>query len=262
MWKPEQERIKAPQSNEMKQLFLALVIIFIANPGFSITQAHHSKRRAVVVFAGEKSDYSTTYLGKLKRGDLNSLRDYLKQLEKNGQSSSGSQQQTNSSLDNYVKLITKNKRSSKRKNNYLSDDYDIKEGKLKKGNHKYYRKYLKEKEKAASEKEKVEKKKPAPDKTIDYREFTERNSDRKGGYLSRYYKIKGKKLRKGKKLKFREGNISLIIKYEIRTGRSIKSYVNVVDGYVKAGSKYDLKYYGTGAKRKYFLELAPLKHKN
>jgi hypothetical protein len=46
----------------------------------------------------------------------------------------------------------------------------------------------------------------------------------------------------------------MFIKYKIRDGRTVRTYIDVVEAHLKPDALYELKYHGTGAGRQYFLE--------
>jgi len=77
--------------------------------------------------------------------------------------------------------------------------------------------------------------------------------------LAKNFKIKGKRLHKGEKLRYKKGNVSLLIKYKVRSGNKVTTYVTTLNTRVEAGKKYCLKYYGNESKRKYYIEAIPKK---
>ncbi|MGF7137889.1 hypothetical protein [Roseimarinus sediminis] len=231
----------------MKQLILSLLFIFIGCYTFA---APGEKKHAVVIYAGEMHDYSKSYRAKLKRGDLNYLRNHLRQAST--QASSGNVRSEEQMLNDQVKRITNNKKEHQGKAPQLSEKYRINEKKLKKGSKSQQRKYLKQKQKLAKKKKKREKKEDIQEEKK-MRQFN-REQVQKDSYLSKNFKFSSNRLRKGEKMKFSEGKISLIIQYKIYEDGLVKSYVDVLDDYVKAGSKYLLKYSGSNARREYYLE--------
>lgn len=231
----------------MKQLILSLLFIFI---GWYAGAASGDKKHAVVIYAGEMHDYSKSYRAELKRGDLNYLRSYLKQAST--QASSGNVLSEEQMLNDHVRRITNNKKDHQSKAPQLSEKYRINEKKLKKGSKSQQRKYLKQKQKLAKKKKKREKKENIQEKNK-IRHFN-REQVQKDSYLSKNFKFSSNRLQKGEKIKFSEGQIALIIQYKIYEDGLLKSYVDVLDDYVKAGSKYLLKYSGSNARREYYLE--------
>jgi putative cell wall-binding protein len=231
----------------MKQLILSLLFIFIA---LFADAAPGEKKHAVVIYAGEMHEYSKSYRAKLKKGDLNYLRSHLRQAST--QVSSGSVRSEEQMLNDHVKRITNNKKEHHRKAPQLSEKYRINEKKLKKGNKIQQRKYLKQKQKLA----KTEKKREKEEKIKKEKKTRQihQESLRKNSYLSKNFRFSNNRLRKGEKMKFPEGQITLIIQYKIYEDGVVKSYVDVLDDYVKAGSNYLLKYSGSDARREYYLE--------
>jgi hypothetical protein len=76
-------------------------------------------------------------------------------------------------------------------------------------------------------------------------------------YLSKHYRISGCRIFNGQTFKKQAGYVCLIIEYKIREGNYLNTYINIVEDNLKADSNYNLKYHGVGSKRKYYLEYVP-----
>jgi hypothetical protein len=231
------------ENNETKSMkFTSILILILLITSFGNAQ-ETSKDYAIIEFIGEKSKTSRSYLGKLKKGELYQLNDYLQQ-EKN----TDQEENTN----NYAP-VEYNSPKKKAKDSYLSDSYKINEKKLKKGNKAYYKRYLKKKKKAYTKKNKS---KRVSDYEAQKAKAARKKTIQKKTPLSKQFKIKGKRLKAGTKFKYPEGNITLIIKYTNKSNNTVKAYVTTVNSTVHAGEKYILKYFGNESKRKYFLTKA------
>lgn len=228
------------KETSMKRIITTLLILLMVSGTFAQTT---EKKRAVIIFTGEKSNNTRTYLGKLKKGDPYRLNDYLR---------SGTSNQTDAPTDANFSLKEYEPRSDRNETNYLSDDYKINENRLKKGKSKYRQKYLDEKEKAFSPKKKHER--PiAREAQVKKKDHKPRKAETR---LAKKFKIKGKHLRKGKKLRYPAGNVSLLLTYDVKTDNTVKTYVTNLNVKVESGKKYYLNYYGNESKRKYYLEAA------
>ncbi|MDA3779790.1 MAG: hypothetical protein PF487_06180 [Bacteroidales bacterium] len=228
--------------NSIKPIGIIVSIIIF---GFSQDSSAQSKasKFAIIEFVGEKTDNSKTFIGKLKKGDPYRLSDALQ----SGTNDQTIQEEPDFSPKEYQPKKDRNETK------YLNEIYNINEKKLKKNKGNYRRKYFEEKERVYNERGEVKKQKPK--RTFNIKSlFQGKKTETR---LAKNFKIKTKRLRKGKKLKYPGGNINLLIKYEIRTGNQRKTYLTDLETSVQAGSKYYLKYYGNEGKRKYFLERIP-----
>lgn len=225
----------------MKKVSFLLLILFL---GIYSSAQHSSKNYALIEFIGDKTENSKTFIGKIKKGNPNRLHDYL--------------QQSRSTTQNEQDFAPKeyNNKKEKEKLRHLSDIYDINEKKLKKNNEKYHKKYLEEKKRIYTEEIKKRNKKEKDPNKFSLKRFLQREKIPKTK-LSKQYKIRGKRIRKGKTLKYPEGNISLIIKYKVREDKIVKEYVTDVNTKVVSGFKYYLTYYGTDSKRRYYITQTP-----
>ena len=127
----------------MKRILYTFLFVVFALCTFAQTPL---KKRAVIVFSGEKGKNTRTYFGKLTKGDPYRLNDYLQ---------TGTNNQTDAQNDATFAPKEYEPRRDRNEANYLSDDYKINEKKLKKGKNRYHQKYLAEKEKTLSSKKKM-----------------------------------------------------------------------------------------------------------
>lgn len=225
----------------MKNIVVTLLLALLFHNTFA------TKQKATIIFAGEHTKTSKTYLGKLKRGDAYRLNDYLQ---------SGTSDQTKGKNDERFAPKELTPQKDRNEPHYLSDTYDINERRLKRRNDNYFKKYLDEKEKALSVKKKNKASKRQKVKTEKASKLPRKTKTR----LAKSFRIKGRRLHKGQRIKYRAGNVSLLLKYDIRANGSVKTYVTNLNTRVEGGKKYYLKYYGNDAKRKYYLE--PVAEKN
>ena len=249
----------------MKNLFAILILLLIIPcPGNSQNKTGESNSKiARIKFVDKGDGHVKTYLGKLGKGDLYSLQDYLTNLDMNSVKSSGSldnEVRSNTEVSGYVNQITSapdKKKKKKSRNSYLLDDMNESNQIFDK---KYYKKhYGSDESKKESKLNKKQKEKRVNPQNESYKKYTEdKRKPVYDGYLAKYYKISGRRLRNGHVLKFPEGNVTFIIKYKVYKDGMVKTFVNIVSGYVKAGSDYELKYYGAGEKRKYYIELSSI----
>lgn len=241
----------------MKSILVVILALFVVSSLYS--QNRSKNDFAYIVFNGDKSENSSTYLGKVKKGDPSRLRSEL------GYSSSYSGNEAieksgpNTDAESYFRYLSKQEKKKNRKQfRHLSDWYSVDEQKLAEGNQRQREKYYKEKELMFTKKGnlKAPKNEKKTSKVLSYEEFQRLNKDqaRPNTYLARNYKIKGKKLQKGKKFKHQSGPVSLLIKYKIKEGNMVRTYIDMVDSHLKPGSLYELKYHGEGAGRQYYLE--------
>lgn len=224
----------------MKRILTPILFLFFV---VCSTAQNTSKPYAIIEFAGEKTNNTRTYLGKLKKGDPYRLKDYLQ---------SGTNDQTGSTTDDAVFMKEYAPRADRNETHYLTKDYKINEKKLKKRKARYYKKYLAEKEKAFSDEEKVKRSEPRQEK----KKKKQKGPRKKDTRLAKKFKISGKRLHQGKKLKYRAGNVYLLLKYKVKTNNTVKTYVTDLSVKVEAGKKYYLKYYGNESQRRYYLEAA------
>lgn len=213
-----------------------LLIIFLLAGNFSKGQNH-----AIIEFAGEKNNYSRTYLGKVKKGNSRKLNNYLQhaRVEEATRAITAPQPDPNPKKREKMRQVTK--------------AYDVNEKELARKNKRQLKKYQEEKENYYREAQKSKKKKQ---KQFDAKAFKQSLKTNKSK-LAKEYKIKGRRLRTGKKLKYKAGNVTMILKYEVKKDGSIKTYVTSLNSQVKAGAKYWLKYYGNDGRRQYYLEKIP-----
>lgn len=200
---------------------------------------------AIIEFFGEKTDHSITYLGKVKKGDANRLANYL-QYARDGE-------EDKEDASNYAPKPDANPKP-RRKMKQLSESYKVDEEKLQRKKKKELEKYQKAKAEYYLEPEKRNGKKKERDfKPRDLSQSLKSDKTK----LGKQYKVRGKKLRKGKKLKYKQGGVTMILKYKVISDGKYQTYVTTLNSSVKAGEKYYLKYYGNDGRRKYFLEKIP-----
>ena len=161
----------------MRELTTILFLLFI---GLQLKGQNY----AIIEFYGEKSDNTTTYLGKVRKGNANQLVNYLK-YARDGE-------EDKDDVGSYAPQADPNPKPHK-KLKQLTDRYDVDEDKLKRRKKSEYKKYQKAKAEYYQKPLKLQKKKV--DKTKDFSFNLERDQTK----LGRQYKVRGKKLRKGKK---------------------------------------------------------------
>jgi len=233
----------------MKKYFSILLFLFLVNSfsgSISLFAQYQAKGFAKIRFIDNDKGSSKTYLGRLTKGDLESLKF---ELQHNfGDPQAGGSDKSKTELEGYVGRVTStsHKKSWKKRNKDANDNlignYEVKDEKsLQQVKEKHY----KEKEKKASK----------FDNSGSYKNYSDaNNAPRPNSYMAKHYRIRGKRIRDGKSFKKRAGNVSLIIKYKVREGKQINTYVNIVEDYLQEGSKYNLRYHGEGSKRKYYFE--------
>lgn len=226
----------------MKKIFFILPFLLLS---FNILAQGKSYKYATIEFVGDKDDNTRTYIGKVKKGNPNRLIDYLQQSSQNDDNNN-----ENFSPKEY------HSKKDRKTFRHLSDMYKFDEKKFKKNKKNYNKKYFEEKKRVYIEKEKRKKSKEKDSKKFSLKKLKNREKIPKTK-LSKQYKIKGKRIRKGQKLKYREGNISLIIKYKVREDKMVREYVTVVNTKVVSGFKYYLNFYGSASKRRYYITQAP-----
>jgi hypothetical protein len=229
----------------MKNVFLILLLtlFFIVISGEnSIGQ---TSGFAKICFIDKNEDHSKTYLGKLTKGNLENLK---YELQNNfSEPVVTFDDKSKSESEGYVDRVTAQKLKKRWKGNKqkakndLLGNYEVKDEESLK---KIKEKQLKEKEKRESE------------RTISKNNInaSPQSGPRPNSYISKHFKIKGKRIRNGQTIRRHAGYTCLIVKYKIREGNYFNTYVNIVEDYLTEGSKYNLKYHGNGSNRKYYLE--------
>jgi hypothetical protein len=227
-----------------------LIILFVSMPFSNIILGNnnqgHSSGFAKIRFIDYGEDHSKTYLGKLIKGDLGSLKYELQQNFANQPSSTGDQNKKNA--DKSVEQATSKSYRNNDKNakKDLIGNYEVKDEKS----------LAKIKEKKTKEKEKR-----ASDKGIsgnNGKHTEEQKIHKPNSQLSKNYRITGRRILNGQTVRKPAGYVCLIVKYKVPEGNYVNTYVNIVEDYLKEGSKYNLKYHGNGSKRKYYLEYVSL----
>lgn len=227
-----------------------LIILFVSMPFANIILGNnnqgHSSGFAKIRFVDNRDDHSKTYLGKLKKGDLSGLKYELQQNFANQPETVSDKGKSES--EGYVdrvtsKNYTKNDKNAKKD---LIGNYEVKD---EKSLAKIKERKTKEKEKRVSDKGISDN----PGKQVEEQKIQKPNS-----YLSKNYRITGRRIRNGQTVRKPAGYVCLIVKYKVPEGNYVNTYVNIVEDYLKEGSSYNLKYHGSGSKRKYYLEYASL----
>jgi len=207
---------------------------------------------AKIRFVDKNEDYSKTYLGKLTKGDLQSLKSELQNNFSDPQESVS--EKNKNDQKGYVDRVTaqklkkKWKGNNKRAKNDLLGNYVVEDEKS----------LAEIKEKKFKEQEERASKTKISENTNKLNESSTQR--RPNAYLSKHYRITSKRIHNGQTIKKRAGYVGLIVKYKIREGNYVNTYINIVEDYLKEGSKYNLKYHGNESSRKYYLEFvsAPL----
>lgn len=198
---------------------------------------------AKIKFVDNNADHSKTFLSKLIKGDLQNLKYELQNSFTEPSTTITDKNKTDRYVDRVTSKKIRNnpkKRSKKAKNdllgNYTVDDEES---------------LLEIKEKRELEEKESKDKfsgnyKMNPDEQVLHRPNR--------SLAKNYWISTGRRIRNGQSFRKRAGYVCLIIKYKIREGNQISTYVNIVEDYLKEGSKYNLKCHGNGSKRKYYLE--------
>jgi hypothetical protein len=202
--------------------------------------------KARIIFISKEPDNAKTYISKLKKGDFAGLK-YELQRYSSGSANEIDVNTEKGSLKGYVERITvigekNNKRQDKIAQDDLIGNYEITDEEA----------LLDVKVKKLKKIEEQESKK---DETGNYKKYSEEKYRKNQNQLSEYYKIsKGKRIRNGQSFTKPAGGVTLIITYKVNDGRNINTYVNVVEGYLKPNSTYNLRYHGSNSQRRYYLE--------
>jgi hypothetical protein len=225
-------------------LFLVLILIdsFIA---LSNTKKQNQPRGyAKIRYIDNETVHSKTYLGKLTKGKIENLK---YELNNNLSEFSSKTDEKNRSEPNGSMAFKTNTNLTKKRKNATIDllgNYEIKDEKS--------LKRVREKKMKVNEKTSGRNIQPKNNKNI------EETSNRPSKNISKKFRIGGKRICNGQTFRKHAGTICLIVKYKIREGNYVNTYVSIVEDYLKEDSKYNLRYHGSGSKRKYYLEYAPL----
>jgi hypothetical protein len=202
---------------------------------------------AKITFIAKEGDNAKTYVGKLKKGDISNLK-YELQRFNSGSKNEVDADDSKGSVDGYVNRIAvvgqKNKNKKKLESAARKDLI---------GNFE-----VKDQEELTAVKEKKHKADSlrflSKDETGNYLKYNSSLKRNNKSQLSKYYHVSGRRIRNGQTITKHAGGVALIVTYKLREGRDINTYVNVVEEYLKPGSKYHLRYHGSGSKRLYYLE--------
>jgi hypothetical protein len=227
-------------------LGLSLVSSFFS---ISITNAQQQANGFVKIrFIDNKDDHSKTFIGKLTKGKIENLK---YELNNNfAEVPANINDRDKSESEGYIKKVTADRFKKKWKKNKqkASDDllgnYEVKD---EKSLNEVKEKKLKERGKRESVKNKS---------SNNLKNIDPEHAVRPNNFLSKNFKISGKRIHNGQTFKKHTGYVCLIVKYKIREGNYVNTYVSIVEDYLKEDSKYNLRYHGNGSKRKYFLEYA------
>ena len=205
---------------------------------------------AKIKFVDTNEDHAKTYLCRLAKGNIQDLKYELQNgsvapvVTMGGKSKSEQEEYVDGITDQ--KLTKRNKGNSKRASQDLLGNYEVK-------SEKSLKEVQEKKQSKLREERESEKNNPG-----NYNVFKEEKSvGRPNSYLSKNYRIRGRRIQNGHTFKKRAGYVCFIIKYKIKEGKFVNTYVNIVEDYIKEGSKYDLKYHGNASNRKYYLEYVP-----
>jgi hypothetical protein len=232
----------------MTRLYLHILLCIALTSAGNVAHAQNKESgHAKIIFTAKANDSAKTYIGKLRKGDLNNLK-YELQRYHSGTSNNIDADDEKGSTSGYVERITVVGENGKRKKkrdetirNGLIGNYEVKDEKT-------LKEVKEKKKKAASEKVLTK------NDVGNYKKYTAARTQRNTPQLSKYFSISTRRIRNGQTLRKPAGPVALIITYKIREGKNINTYVNVVEEYLKPGSAYNLKYHGSDTKRKYYLE--------
>jgi hypothetical protein len=221
--------------------FSVLFFFSVQQPALAV-----GKKNVKIYFVAKDGDRARTYLGKLTKGELNSLK-YELQRYKSTPVNEVDVLDDKAIMEGYVNSITvggekKDKKGlSKSAMDDLIGNYEIKDTiSLAEAKEK--------KKKAAAEKASKR------SSSANYKRYKQ-EATRSHAQLDKYYKVrKTRRLRDGSKFSAAAGPNTFIVVYDVAVDRKILSYIDVVDIYLNPDSKYNLKYHGTGANRQYYIE--------
>lgn len=213
----------------------------------STTQGH-----ATIIFVDKEGERAKTYIGKLRKGDLQSLK-YELQRYKTAPTITNTAPDPNKTRNEIADNVISSPRiltpaqSNKKAHDDLFANYEVNDEKSLK----------KVKEKKIKDREKTKKLPKAKQKVVKIKEPPKQYRKKKKSELSDYFKISKRRVIDGQKIAQPAGAGYIIVSWDVKEEGYIKTYVNVVEEYLKDGSKYYLKYHGTGSKRNYYLEFIP-----
>jgi hypothetical protein len=247
----------------MKFLISTLLLLCLGL-GANAQKSNKNNEYATIIFAGDKSKNSRTYIGKVKKGNPETLHGELQSAANYSGNTVTVSGGTGNDMESYIKYLSKHKkRIDKKKFRALSDIYNIDEDKLKARNERYYQKYLDEKQRVYSDEEKEKRKKKnsttKSGKLLTYSQYVEAKSKapQAKSYIARNYKIKTRRFWKWRKLKYPPGSTTITIVYKVREENTVRKYVSMASAHLGGGKTYELKYHGTNNRRNYYLEYRP-----
>lgn len=224
-----------------KVLIISISLITF-NIGYAFANGNNSKH-ATIIFVDESDDGSRTYIANLNKTELYKLKNELAfSGSYNGETKKASDNDKEYRQD-YVNRVTAGKYKKNRKENANDDLFGYHKVNGEKSQKKIAQKKSEELDKKyLGNKEKQDKAKQAQ----------ARKQNRKRQPSA--YKKATRRIRNGQSIKKLSGNAGFMVKYTIIDGDFVNTYATYFEEYLKAGSTYNLKYHGTGANRKYYLE--------
>ncbi len=224
------------------KILIFTLSIIILNIGFIYANGDNSKH-ATIIFVDESNDGSKTFIAGLNKNELYKLKNELAfSGSYNGETKKASENDKEYRQD-YVNRVTAGKYKKNRKENANNDLFGYHKVKGEKSQKKIAQKKDEELDKKyLSNKEKQDKSKQSQEKKL--------NRKRQPSA----YKKAARRIRNGQSIKKPSGNAGFMVKYTIIDGDYVNTYATYFEEYLKAGSTYNLKYHGTGANRKYYLE--------
>jgi len=235
----------------MKNVSLFVLLLFLS---FSTLPGQENPRKnpgwVRITFVAHDDDPAQTFIGKLKRGDMETLRWELNRYnggvpaeENDPYSRESGERSVEHIVSSGPKKVNPEKRKEKARND-LFENYSIRDEES--------RKKIREKKQKADEQRFESSKNYQND-----RELSDGQGRSTSTPLSKYYRVSKHRIRNGQSFRKPAGDVSFIVTFRIREGRYVNTYMNLVRGYLNPGSEYLLKYHGTGSKRSYYLEYVP-----
>lgn len=235
-------------SLKLNSLIRVCKVLFIIIPLITINTFHvfanrNSNKYATIVFVDESNDGSKTYISGLSKNELYKLKNELAYSGSyNGEAKKASENDKEYRQD-YVNRVTAGKYKKNRKENANNDLF----GYHKVTGEKSQKKIAQKKNEELGNKYLSNKEKQDNSKQLQAKKLNKKRQPAA-------YKKGARRIRNGQRIKKPSGNAGFMVRYTIIEGDFVNTYATYFEEYLKAGSVYNLKYHGTGANRKYYLE--------
>jgi hypothetical protein len=203
----------------------------------------NNSKHATIVFVDDSNDGSKTYISGLSKKELYKLRNELAYSGSyNGEAKKASENDKEYRQD-YVNRVTAGKYKKNRKENAKNDLF----GYHKVNGEKSQKKIAQKKNEELGKKYLSNKEKQDKANQLNAKKLSRKRQPSA-------YKKGARRIRNGQSIKKPSGNAGFMVRYTILDGDFVNTYATYFEEYLKAGSVYNLKYHGTGANRKYYLE--------